>query len=95
MQMSICLAIMAVSIAVLIVIGCIAGRERNRDVSVLMFSSLKEANRAASIAAWELRDTAVVSQPRYVAQINHYFVLIEELAPEGQTVAGESLDGVR
>jgi hypothetical protein len=62
---------------------------------VLMFSSLKDANRAAFIAGWELQDSSLVTRPRYVADLNRDFVVIEQVPPSEQFVPDEWADGSR
>ena len=86
-RMSVCLAILVAVVVILAVIGSISPAGRNRMIRVLMFSSLREANRAAFIAAWELQESGQVSEPRYLADINRYFVVIEEVSRDERLVA--------
>jgi hypothetical protein len=88
-RFGVCLAILAVVVITLALIGCISPGPGNRMTRVLMFSSLKEANRAAVIAAWELQDSGLVTGPRYVTEINRYFVVIEQVPPHERLVPGE------
>jgi spermidine/putrescine-binding protein len=94
-RVSLCLAILAATIMTLVIIPCIASRRKKCTVRILMFSSFEEADRAAFIASTESRNSSLVTHPRYVAEIDRYFVVIEEALQDKVVNAGESPDGVR
>jgi hypothetical protein len=91
---SICLGILVATVMTLVLIGYVFGGVRARSVRVLMFSSIDEANHAARIARCELPESAVVTQPLCVPEIDRYFVVVEELTDE-RTGAGGWPDRVR
>jgi hypothetical protein len=67
------------------IIALISRGQKNRIVSVMMFSSLDEATLAARIGPSEPSNSRLVTEPRYLADIDRYFVVIEE-APARQHV---------
>lgn len=78
-----CLSILASVLIGLVVLGYILPRDRKHLTRVLMLPSAHEADRAASAVGRYIHSGGEVSEPAFVSDLQHYFVVIEEPSEPG------------